>query len=71
MRLGIAIAVLVAGVVLGVISYFFLAAPLGSPTDEGFSNPRVPFAATLFLIAVVLVFLSALVYELPPDRHGK
>ena len=46
------------------VAYFILAAPLGVPTDEGFSNPRIPFAATIFLAAVTLVFVSVLVYEL-------
>ncbi len=70
MRLAISLLVLVAGVVLGILSYFVFAAPLGVPTNEGFSNPRVPFAATIFLVGVSLVFLSVLVYELfPNERH--
>lgn len=70
MRLAFSASILVMGVVLGIVSYFVFAAPLGVPTDEGFSNPRVPFAATLFLVGVSLVFLSVLVYELfPNDRH--
>ncbi|HLF08101.1 MAG TPA: hypothetical protein VI789_01960 [Dehalococcoidia bacterium] len=63
-RTVVALAVLTAGVALGLVSYFFLAAPLGRPTDESFSNPRVPFAAALFIGGIVLVFASAVCYEL-------
>lgn len=62
--------VLVAGgFALQVASYFFLAAPLGVPVDESFSNPRLPFAAALFVIGVIMVFTAALVYELLPDTR--
>ncbi|MFQ5879861.1 MAG: hypothetical protein ACE5IZ_06805 [Dehalococcoidia bacterium] len=71
MRLFLTVLTLVAGVALAVVSYFFLAAPLGHPSNEGFSNPRVPFAALLFVLGVMLMFISAVVYELLPDRkHG-
>jgi len=70
MRLAISLMTLAVGVVLAVVSYFLLAAPLGQPVDESFSNPRVPFAPTLFIIGVMLVFLSAVVYELFPERRG-
>jgi hypothetical protein len=52
------------------VSYFFLAAPIGIPTSEAFSNPRVPFAGGLFVLGVMLVFISAVVYELLPDRRN-
>ncbi|MFN3973964.1 MAG: hypothetical protein ACK4K2_01620 [Dehalococcoidia bacterium] len=68
MRIALTVLTLVAGVVLAVVSYFFLAAPLGQPVHEGFSNPRVPFAAGLFVLGVMLTFLSAVVYELFPER---
>jgi hypothetical protein len=67
MRVAFSLLTLASGVALAVVSYFLLAAPLGMPTDEGFSNPRVPLAPTLFIIGVVLVFLSAVVYELLPE----
>ncbi|MCJ2531068.1 MAG: hypothetical protein LN413_01945 [Candidatus Thermoplasmatota archaeon] len=65
-------AMIVAGVVLMVISYFFLTAPWGfPPSSEVFSNPRIPFAPGLFIIGSILVFLAAFVYEvLPERRHG-
>ena len=70
MRESISLVILAAGVALGLVSYFALAAPLGTPSHESFANPRVPYAPTLFVIAVSLVFLSVLVYELFPGREG-
>lgn len=69
MRLTTSLGILIGGVVLGLIAYFFLAAPLGSPMDEGFSNPKILYAATIFVIAVITVFSSALVYEILPSRR--
>lgn len=69
MRILLGLLILAIGAVLGFVSYFVLAAPLGTPTHEGFSNPQAPFAATLFVVAVILVFLSAIVYELFPERR--
>lgn len=64
------VAVLVAGgFALQLVSYFFLAAPLGIPVDESFSNPRMPFAAALFVVGVIMVFTAALVYELLPEAR--
>lgn len=63
------ILLVIAGFALQGVSYFFLAAPLGVPTSEAFSNPRVPFAPALFVLGVMLVFIAAVVYELLPDRR--
>jgi Ni/Fe-hydrogenase subunit HybB-like protein len=57
------------GFALQGISYFYLAAPLGVPVNESFSNPRLPFAPTLFILGVMTVFLAAVVYELIPERQ--
>ncbi len=59
---------IVVGFLLQIVSYFFLAAPLGTPTSPAHSEPRLPFAPTLFILGVVLVFLAAVVYELLPER---
>jgi hypothetical protein len=48
-----------------------LAAPLGIPTNETFSNPRVEYAPTLFIIGVLLVFSAAVVYELLPEKESE
>lgn len=63
-----AIILVVLGFALQGISYAVLAAPLGIPTSEFYSNPRVPFAPLLFVTGVALVFLAAVVYELLPDK---
>ena len=58
-----------AGVVLALVAYLLMAAPLGIAEDESFSNPRVPFAATFFVIGIALVFISAIVYEVLPEEQ--
>ncbi len=69
-RGAIALAMVIAGFALQVVSYLFLAAPIGRPTDVSFSNPRLPFAPALFILGVMLVFIAAVVYELLGDRRG-
>ncbi|HLF41171.1 MAG TPA: hypothetical protein VI854_06820 [Acidimicrobiia bacterium] len=56
------------GMALMIVSYFFLAAPWGAGAAED-SNPRFSFAPALFVVGVVLLFGSAVVYELLPDRR--
>ncbi len=68
MRGAIAILIVIGGFVLQAVSYFWLAAPLGIPTSPVYSNPRISFAPTLFILGVMLVFLAAVVYELLPER---
>ena len=70
MRGPLTVLTLLAGVVLAIVSYLFMAAPLGIATDESFSNPRVDFAATSFVIGVALVFMSAIVYEVMPESDS-
>lgn len=60
----------VAGFAVQAVSFFLLATPIGVPNTEAFSNPRVPFAAAIFIGGVFLVFVAAIVYELIPDRTG-
>lgn len=57
---------LIVGIVLVVISYFFLTAPFGSDAVKH-SNPRLQFAPAILVGGVILAFLSAVVYELLPD----
>ena len=33
------------------------------------SSSGIPFAAVIFILGVMLLFLSAVVYELLPDKH--
>jgi hypothetical protein len=59
----------IGGFALQAVTYFLLAAPLGVPASEAFSNPRLPFAAGLFVVGVMMVFIGALVYELIPGER--
>lgn len=61
MRLAATILTLAIGMVLASVSYFVLG---------GFHSPNVEFAATFFILSVMLVFMSAVVYELIPGREG-
>ena len=70
MRTIFTIILVIVGFALQVVTYFFLAAPLGTPTSEVYSNPRLPFAAALFILGVGLVFLAAVVYELLPEKES-
>jgi hypothetical protein len=54
---------------LQALAYLVLAAPLGTPRDVSYSEPRMPFAALVFIIGVGMVFSAAIVYEVLPDRR--
>lgn len=71
MRTVVALSWIVAGFALQGVSYFLLGAQLGVPASPAFSNPRVPFAPLLFVLGVVLVFLTAVVYELLPEKEER
>jgi hypothetical protein len=58
---------LLAGLTLALIG-FFLSAPIGAPTSPSISNPRVEFAPLMFVAGVILIFASAIVYEVGGDR---
>ena len=49
------------------ITGFVLSAPLGPTTSSVISDPKLPFAPTLFVLGIMLLFVSAVVYELFPD----
>lgn len=68
MRGLVALLILVAGVALAVVSYFLLAAPLGPPIGPEYSTSRMLGAPAIFILGIMLVFLSAVVYELLPER---
>lgn len=53
---------LLAGLALAVVG-FSLAAPIGPPDSPTISNPRVEFAPLIFVIGIILIFSSAVVYE--------
>ncbi|GAB4335193.1 MAG: hypothetical protein Kow0010_22590 [Dehalococcoidia bacterium] len=69
----LAVGMVVAGVAIMLITYFFLAAPWGFPPDTvAHSNPRLTFAPALFIVGIVITFVAAVVYELWPSggRNG-
>lgn len=65
----IAWGLVIGGFVVQTVAYFFLSAPLGIPVNESFSNPRVEFAPTLFIIGVMVVFIAAILYEVLPEKQ--
>ncbi len=69
-RRTLTVGLIVGGVLLMAVSYFFLAAPWDG-AEEAAGNPRLEFAPLLFVIGVIMAFASAIVYELLPDRKKK
>ncbi len=70
MRRTITLLMILGGIALMAVSYFFLAAPWGSSAAK-YSNPRMQFAPLLFVLGVMSVFVSAVVYEVMPDRDRR
>ncbi len=58
---------LLSGLALAIIG-FLLSAPIGEPSNLAISDPRLPFAPTLFVLGIMLLFGSAIVYELYPGN---
>jgi len=69
MRGFLTLLMIILGFGLQLVSYFYLAAPLGIPVSPVYSEPRLPYAPLIFVLGVMLVFLAAVVYELLPDRN--
>ncbi len=67
MRKTITLATIIVGVGLMLAGYF-LAAPWGADSVAN-SDPRLPFSPAIFVLGVITVFSSALVYELIPNRY--
>lgn len=67
-RRAIVLSMVAVGFTLQAVAYFRLAARIGVPTSPAFSNPRLPYAALVFIAGVVLVFLAIVVYELLPEK---
>lgn len=66
MRKAMFLLTLLGGLALAVTG-FMLSAPLGPTTSSVISDPKLPFAPALFVLGIILLFLSAVVYELFPD----
>lgn len=71
MRRTIVFGWLITGFLLQATAYFFLAARIGIPQSPANSNPRVPYAGLVFISGVMMVFISAVIYELLPDREDE
>jgi H+/Cl- antiporter ClcA len=71
MRKTITLVMVVGGFALQIVSYFFLASPLGAVNTAAAADPRLPFAPLIFIIGIALVFLAAVVYEVMPEARGK
>lgn len=69
MRRFLAVLFIFVGAAIMIASYFYFAAPWGfPPSSVDHSNPIVPFAPGLFIIGFLVLFLSAVVYEILPER---
>lgn len=68
MRRTVAVLMIAGGIALALVSYFFLSAPWGAKSVAN-SNPRLAFAPTLLVLGIMIAFLSAVVYELLPERE--
>ncbi len=66
MRKSMFLLTLLGGLALAIIGVS-LSAPIGPPLSPEISNPRLEFAPAIFVLGVVLIFSSAVVYELTPD----
>jgi len=70
MRRILTILMIISGFAIQIISYFLFAAPWHVHTGPVVSTETMfPFAPLIFIIGVMLVFLSAVVYELLPDNY--
>ncbi len=69
MRKAITIVLVVAGLALMVIG-LLAAAPWGTSSVAD-SNPAFPGAPLLFVIGIILIVSSAVVYEILPDRRHR
>jgi hypothetical protein len=64
MRKTLTLICLLSGIGLALASFI-----LAIPSEPLGSAPKVPFASVFFIVGVMLAFLSAVVYELTPDRR--
>lgn len=61
-------AMIVGGLALMVVSYFFWAAPWCADAVEC-SNPRLEWSPALFVLGVMVAFSSAVYYEVAKDEE--
>ncbi len=68
MRLKLTLTTVIIGLALA-ITGFVLAPPIGEPTSPVISNPVMPFAAGMWTIGIIVLFLSPVVYNLVKDKE--
>ena len=66
-RTALFVSTLALGLMLAVLG-IMLSAPIGPTSSPVYSNPRVDFAPLMFVLGVTLMFASAVVYEITPDK---
>ena len=69
-RIALFVSTLLLGIVLAALG-IALSAPIGPTESPVYSNPRVDFAPLMFVLGITLMFGSAVVYEIVPDRWDK
>lgn len=69
-RTALFVSTLLVGLVLAVLGVA-LSAPIGPVESPVYSNPRVEFAPLMFVLGITLMFGSAVVYEIVPDKWDK
>ena len=69
MRLTITLVTVLIGLALA-ITGFVLAPPIGETTSPVISNPVMPFAAGMWTIGIIVLFLSPVVYNLVKDKEA-
>lgn len=62
MRRTLFVLTLLAGLALAAVG-FALSAPIGAPDGPHISNPRLDFAPLIFVVGVIVILSSAVVYE--------
>ncbi len=69
MRLKLTLMTVIIGLALA-ITGFVLAPPIGETTSPVISNPVVPFAAGMWVIGIIVLFLSPVVFNLVKDEEA-
>lgn len=64
----ITLAMILVGLVLMVVAYFFGAAPW-CVDEVACSNPRIPWSPAIFVLGVIIAFSSAIYYEVAKDKE--
>ncbi len=61
---------LLMGLVLTILGVA-LSAPVGPTSGPEYSDPRVEYAPLMFVLGITIMFGSAVVYELAPEKRER